>query len=103
MIDIFLILYGIIGLLTIRPVAGHLAYGFFEKEKQKYSTLTKGRTGPNGEQWFGSAMAAIGFATIWPLMFGFMLQGKAIQIGAEASHKKKELQQRVNELERELL
>ncbi len=90
--------YVLVGLLSIRPVAGHLAWGFARRNHESFPRIRSGK--PNGEQWFGAVLVALGFAVVWPL--GLFIVRSPIRIGEEKQAELRAREARLREAEKEL-
>jgi hypothetical protein len=97
------IAYGVLALLFVRPLAGHFAWSMFRGYCLEYPALSRGRTSPTGEHWFGGTLLGLLTAAIWPAMLLFILVGwRGPVIGAEKAARLDAAQRRIDELEREL-
>lgn len=65
MIAAIAIIYVLIGLATIRPVAGHFAWKRLLHDKRRYPTLDGNKTEP--DDWFEAYFAAFWLAWVWPI------------------------------------
>lgn len=79
-----ILVYILIGLVTIRPVAGHLAWSMHRNSKIRYPYLHGKDTHPNGEQWTGGVLTACGLACLWPaIILWYVTQEFIPSIGSE--------------------
>ncbi len=89
-------IYGIIGLLGVRPIAGHFAWTFVENGY-------RARDYPNTEQWFGATCIAVAICALWPLGLLWLVAGsKMPKLGMEREIEIENNKRRIEELEREL-
>jgi hypothetical protein len=97
------LVYGVMALLFVRPLAGHFAWSMWRNYCVEYAVLVRGRKTPTGEQWFGATLIGIATAAIWPATLLFVVVGwRGPVIGAEKSARLDAAQRRIDELEREL-
>lgn len=99
MLSIFLFLYALVGMLSVRPVAGHFAWKFCSN----YASQSK----PDGEDWFQATVIAIFIAFFWGVIALSLIASKASSalfpvIGAEKKQlEEKKIAER-EQLEKEL-
>jgi hypothetical protein len=81
---IFSIIYILIGMAIIRPVAGHLAWSWHYAQITHYSILYRGKIKPSSDQWTGATVLAVLAGAVWPMILFAGLSGKILpSIGAE--------------------
>ena len=95
----FLFVYAVVAFGMWRATMGHLAWRMMKTKKMEYPALYKNLIEPTGEVWFMALMVAFPIALVWPVSLVFVRWPFAI--GEEREAKKRELQQRIRELERE--
>lgn len=85
-------------------IAGQMAWHFCDQDRKQWTHL-RGKQSPDGEQWFGSIMAALVLALIWPvtltIAYGLAGQktGKSL-FYMPPDEKEKIYKNRIKELER---
>lgn len=112
MITMGLVIYSVVAVATIRPLAGHLAWDRMErantKEREGWSRRDKIKGIPSWEQWFGCTVLAVLVALTWPVVLAVFVLGR-VRVGKEheyASHvsekKRADLAERIGELEKSI-
>ena len=72
-----IIAYGILWMVSIRPVAGHLAWKF-GPEKHHYQTR------PDEDDWFSGIFCALLLGATWPVVLAYLASTKFTPaVGAE--------------------
>jgi hypothetical protein len=101
----FFLVYGVIALLSIRPVAGHFACKFHCQNSLGGCDGLGNRydyDAPTSAIWTGSTCLAILIATVWPIFISFAIAKVLPSIGAEREYQLEERERRVKEAEEEL-
>ena len=93
-----LVLYGVVALLALRPVAGHLAW-----EDAKHFKQAR----PDSGDWTVGTLKGAMLVSLWPAVLVVFacatFANRALpKIGAEREAERKSREQRLQELEREL-
>lgn len=101
---VLLAAYGLVGLLSVRPVAGALAWRMFAEVARRYPTLYMEDKEPRNWHWFHATCYASALACVWPFVALFVLQGRSSRwkVGAERTALLEARRQRIAELEQEL-
>lgn len=89
-----IILYSLVGVAFVRPVAGHIAWSTSNSYHQKH---------PDGSDWGWGTFVGIMCAFVWPLLVIAYISDKIMPaIGAEKKMLEKQKDERIKQLEREL-
>jgi hypothetical protein len=106
MIWLFVALYAIVALIVVRPLAGHFAWDWAQRDahgkKRRYPGLYEyldPDAPPGPEWWVFAGTIAILVAAIWPILLVFARS--PIKIGAERTAEKRQMAARIRELEKE--
>lgn len=98
---IFGIIWPLISMVLIRPMAGHFAWKFMELGNNKY--WSKNADKPDGDQWLGGTLCALGLAVVWPIVLIWMISGRFLPtVGAEKTALNKAERARFEELQKSL-
>lgn len=112
MITMGLVIYSVVAVALIRPLAGHLAWDRVErhntKEREGWDRQHKMKGIPSWEQWFGCTLIALCVALTWPVVLAVFVLGRA-RVGKEQEYasqvserKRADLAERIGELEKSI-
>lgn len=84
MIAIIAVIYVIIAMALVRPMAGHFAWHFLSVQKSEYHYSYKDKIKPDTDQWVRGIFTALILASIWPTVILWRLSGSFLPtIGSE--------------------
>lgn len=70
------ILYGVVGLIVFRPIAGHIAYS------EAVAHRREGK--PNGDDWAGGFLGGLICSVVWPVTLTWLIMSdNRFKIGSE--------------------